>query len=120
MTRLPSSFSPGIAEPSRAEYRVNARLGRSHATKLEYLTAKHSLSVSEVVKVSIDQLYEATRSREKRPYDIMRETGLIGCGDGPVDLSSRYKEYLTEEMNAKYPKASKRGQSARRLPRSQK
>jgi hypothetical protein len=35
------------------------------------------------------------------PYQELKEFGLIGCGEGPSDLSVNYKKYLAEGWGKK-------------------
>ncbi|MEM8504909.1 MAG: hypothetical protein AAF716_17360 [Cyanobacteria bacterium P01_D01_bin.1] len=36
------------------------------------------------------------------PYRAFKDSGFIGCGEGPSDLSANYKEYLEEGWKEKY------------------
>jgi len=38
----------------------------------------------------------------KTPYEILEESGFIGCCSIEEDLSSNYKEALTESLEKKY------------------
>jgi hypothetical protein len=111
-----SSAKKRPVEQAASEYRVNARIDAVLAQKLEYLTEKHALSVSEVIKASIDHLYRATYASAKQPYEAMLETGFIASGDGPEDLSSEYKKYLSHSWREKHSVVSvgKRRKSASR------
>ncbi len=82
--------------------RVNARLDEDRAAKLEYLRRSTGLAVSDIVKRGIDLAYEEARRPTRSPFEILKATGFIGSGDGPADLSERYKEELTELLAAKH------------------
>lgn len=38
----------------------------------------------------------------RHPFEILTETGFIGSGSGPADLSMRYEEELRELLAAKH------------------
>lgn len=82
--------------------RINARLDEGHSAKLEYLQRATRLGVSDIVKRGIDLLYEQVREETRHPFEILTETGFIGSGSGPADLSIRYKEELHELLAAKH------------------
>jgi len=86
----------------RSTGRINARLDEGHSAKLEYLQRATRLGVSDIVKRGIDLLYEEVRKEAGHPFDILTETGFIGSGKGPADLSVRYKEELRELLAAKH------------------
>lgn len=91
-----------MSETTESRSRVNARLDESHAAKLEYLKRTTRLGVSDIVKRGIDLLYEDVRKEARDPFEILTETGFIGSGEGPSDLSERYKEELRELLDAKH------------------
>lgn len=82
--------------------RINARLDKGRAEKLQYLRRATHLGVSDLVKRGIDLLYEDIRRETRDPFEVLTETGFIGCGEGPPDLSSRYKDELREILAAKH------------------
>lgn len=62
---------------------------------------------------AIAQLRDEIAEREKAeqpseqtsssPYEAFKKSGLIGCiKDGPPDLSTNYKEYITEYLEEKH------------------
>ncbi len=81
-----------ITQPHAA--RVNARLDEDRAAKLDYLKRTTGLAVSDIVKRGIDLAYEEARRPTRSPLEILTATGFIGSGEGPADLSDRYKEEL--------------------------
>ena len=89
-----------ITQPRAA--RVNARLDEDRAAKLEYLKRATGLAVSDIVKRGIDLAYEEARRPTRSPLEILTATGFIGSGEGPADLSDRYKEELSVLLAAKH------------------
>lgn len=82
--------------------RINARLDEIHSRKLEYLKRATDAGVSEVVKDAIDVYYDQMKARKPSAAEIFQESGFIGIAEGPEDLSTRYKEVLTESLDAKH------------------
>lgn len=82
--------------------RINARLDESRASKLELLKRSTGLSVSEIVKRGIDVLYDEQQAGRGGAFEILERTGFIGSGEGPGDLSERYKEELSAILGAKH------------------
>ncbi|MCY4131965.1 MAG: ribbon-helix-helix protein, CopG family [Nitrospira sp.] len=82
--------------------RINARLDDARVEKLKQLKSLTRLGVSEIVKRAIDLLHrqQARRSREK--LDALLSSDFVGCAEGPEDLASRYKQYLTQDLEHKH------------------
>lgn len=81
--------------------RINARLDTEHSMKLAFLKRTTRMGVSDIVKKGIDLLYEGEREQRRDPFDVLSETGFIGSGAGPSDLSERTKDELTDSLEAK-------------------
>lgn len=82
--------------------RINARLDEEYERKLRYLMRTTGAGVSDVVKQGIDVLYERERQSAARPEKLLKDAGLIGCFDGPADLSTRYKDELWESRGGEH------------------
>jgi hypothetical protein len=71
--------------------RVNARLDDSYSEKLEFLKQATGLTLSDVVRESVDRYYAQVRNEAELDR-------LVGAFDGlpqtSVDLSAEYKRYL--------------------------
>ncbi|WP_295888074.1 ribbon-helix-helix protein, CopG family [uncultured Thiohalocapsa sp.] len=76
--------------------RINARLDDNAADKLDYLQQKTGLSLSDVVRESIEHYY--TKVRDRAECDAAALDALVGAfagsDDSPTDLSADYKRYL--------------------------
>lgn len=90
--------------------RVNARLDDSYQAKIDFIIESRHSSVSDVVREAIDHYYEAVkaeRARKRRSLD-----DLVGAFEGhpdtPADLSTNYKKYIGEIIEAKYPQHGSR------------
>lgn len=83
--------------------RVNARLDEATARELEQLVAETGASVTDVIKNAIHCYHLSLAGKGKRSsFDLFGEAGLIGCAEGPANLSTRYKEALTGSLLEKH------------------
>lgn len=82
--------------------RINARLDDNAADKLDYLQQQTGLSLSDVVRESIEHYYAEVRDRAER--DAAGLDVLVGAFEGgtdaPTDLSADYKRHLWAEDSA--------------------
>jgi hypothetical protein len=86
-----------------AALRINARLDPQTAAELAALVKAGGHTVTEVIKNAIHCFYREQSERASQPaLELFRAAGLIGCADGPQDLSSRYKDYLGESLVDKH------------------
>jgi hypothetical protein len=88
-----------------SEIRINARLVGDDARRFRELQRREGLSASDLLR---DALREYHASRAKPRFDaaqLLDAAGFIGGGDGPDDLSTRYKSYLADALDDKYPLA---------------
>ena len=90
--------------------RVNARLDDSYQAKIDYIVETQHLSVSDVVRDAIDRYYDAVKAERARKRCSLDD--LVGMFDGradtPADLSTNYKKYIGEIIEAKYPQHGSR------------
>jgi len=82
--------------------RISARLDEERSQRLEFLSRVTHQGTTEVVKQAIDRYYAEVQCARTRPVEIFEATRFIGSGEGPEDLSSRYKEYLVESLAGKH------------------
>jgi len=82
-----------------SDVRINARLSGDDAARFQELLEKSGLSASDLLRAALRE-YHATHVRPSRdPLALL--AGFIGSGEGPEDLSARYKDYLTESLENK-------------------
>lgn len=100
MTR--AAEAPAIYEtpPTDAGMRVNARLDEATSQELRQLQKETGMSVTEVIRESIHRLYLQESVETRTPAESFAD--LIGCIDGPADLSSNYKGVLRDALLAKH------------------
>ena len=82
--------------------RVNARLDDERTEKLRQLQSLTRLSASEIVKRAIDLLYHQQAGRSRDKLDALLSSDFVGCANGPTDLASQYKRYLTRDLEDKH------------------
>jgi hypothetical protein len=84
-----------------SDVRINARLSGADAARFRELLDRSGLSASDLLR---DALREYHASRVRAPRDpLALLSAYIGSGEGPEDLSARYKDYLSEALENKIP-----------------
>ena len=61
-----------------------------------------STTKTEVITQAILDLYYRQLGRGSRFFESFEKAGLVGCFEGERNLSSRYKDTLTEELAKKH------------------
>ncbi len=82
--------------------RINARLDEVRTEKLKQLKSLTRLGVSEIVKRAIDLLHQQQAGRPREKLDALLSSDFVGCVEGPEDLASQYKQYLTRDLENKH------------------
>ena len=82
--------------------RINARLDDERAEKLRQIQSATRLSASEIVKRAIDVLHRQQSAQSRDKLDSLLSSDFVGCSDGPADLASRYKQYLSRDLEQKH------------------
>lgn len=82
--------------------RINARLDEEMQRKITYILDRIPISQSELVKNAINLYYESVRKENQPSVKILLESGFIGGGQGPADLSESYKDHLIQQLHEKY------------------
>lgn len=83
------------------KYRINARIDAPLNERLEHARSKLGKSVTEIIHEALENYLERAERETKSPYDALLSLGLIGCADGPSNLSSDYKSILSESFEGK-------------------
>jgi hypothetical protein len=88
------------------ELRINARLDEKLSKDLQFLRKElGNKSITAVVKYSIQKLAQELRdsTQAKRQKQLWLESGFVGGFEGPENLSSNYKQHLSDILDEKYP-----------------
>ncbi|MDR0563645.1 MAG: ribbon-helix-helix domain-containing protein [Azoarcus sp.] len=84
-----------------SDVRINARLSGTDAARFQELLERSGLSASDLLRDALREYYVAHVRPSRDSLALL--TGYIGAGEGPEDLSARYKSYLTESLEEKIP-----------------
>lgn len=83
------------------DLRINARLTDDDARRFRELQQREGLSASELLRSALREYHDARVRPRASAAEVLAATGYLGGGDGPVDLSSRYKDYFGEALDNK-------------------
>lgn len=96
--------------------RLNARMDEDLARKVRYLRERTGSSTTKVIIASLEAYY-ARLTQSEEPASLLKD--FVGCAVGPAELSSNYKEILTDSLASKHsPTKPKSGHKHRRSARS--
>ena len=85
------------------EIRINARLTGADARRFRDLQRREGVSASDLLRDALRE-YHAVRSRPRTDAaKLLGASGFLGGGEGPADLSTRYKSYLIDALEEKIP-----------------
>lgn len=86
-----------------SDIRINARLTGSDADRFRELQRRGGLSASDLLREALREYHAAHMRPRANALELLTASGFVGGGEGAVDLSSRYKEYLAEALEEKLP-----------------
>ncbi len=79
---------------------LSVRLSDQEQAELERLSAATGKTPSGIVKEALGLF--ARSAGTKTPAELAREHGLVGCFDGPKDLSRNARWYLKRRIRARH------------------
>lgn len=83
--------------------RVNARFEGAAAEQVQYLMNATDLSMSEVLRVSVEAYYRQVRAQQ--PATLRHLAPLVGqFHSGSADTSEHYKATLADAWDKKHPR----------------
>ena len=82
--------------------RINARVEQEYIDKLEVLKNQQHSSITQVLKMAIDEYYASHVLRATAQREALLSSGFIGCAEGDENLSESYKEAIAESLGAKH------------------
>lgn len=90
---------------------LTARVNDDLKAEIEFI--KHSLhlpSTTSVLTYAIRNLYQAIKEEDsqKTSFELFEEQGLLGCMEGPSDLSTNYKTAISEIIETKHSSQSRK------------
>lgn len=84
------------------DVRINARLTGPDAERFAQLLEREGRSASELLRAALREYHARHMPRGPDPAEVLARHGFVGGGEGPADLSTRYKDYLDEALEAKH------------------
>jgi len=82
---------------------INTQIDPATTDKLTYIQQQTNQTLSDILRDAIDSYYQKLKHQHpKTPFEILEESGFIGCCSVESDLSMNYKQVLAEELEAKY------------------
>lgn len=100
MTKVAEAPALYETAPLEGGMRVNARLDEGTSQELRHLLKETGMSVTEVIRESIHRFYLQESVETRSPAESFAD--LIGCIEGPADLSGNYKAALRDSLLAKH------------------
>ncbi|MBN8727719.1 MAG: ribbon-helix-helix protein, CopG family [Xanthomonadales bacterium] len=85
-----------------SEIRINARLTGEDARRFRELQQREGASASDLLRDALRE-YHAARVRPRADAARLLASFVGAAGEGPADLSSRYKDYLSDALETKLP-----------------
>ena len=85
------------------EIRINARLTGDDARRFAELQKREGLSASDLLREALREYHAARHRPRADAAKLLATSGFVGGSSGPVDLSTRYKQYLTDALEHKHP-----------------
>jgi len=84
---------------AETKMRINARLDDSYTHKIDYLRQATGLSLSDVVRESVERYYRQIRAEAERQRDELDDLvgAFEGRDDSPTNLAAEYKRWLWTE-----------------------
>lgn len=86
---------------STDDIRINARLSGEDAVRFQELLESSGRSASDLLREALREYHASHLPARRNPLELL--AGFIASGEGPEDLSERYKSYLTESLEEKLP-----------------
>ena len=86
-----------------AEIRINARLTGEDARRFRELQKREGLSASDLLRDALREYHAAHVRPRADAAKLLAASGFVGGGEGATDLSTRYKDYLSEALDDKLP-----------------
>ena len=85
------------------EIRINARLTGEDARRFRELQRREDVSASDLLREALREYHAARIKPRTDAAKILDAAGFLGGGEGPADLATRYKSYLTDALEEKLP-----------------
>jgi hypothetical protein len=94
---------------------ITARIDQYLNAEIEFLKSSLQLpNTTSVLTYAIHNLYESIKEEEsqKSSLEMFEEKGLFGCFEGSPDLSTNYKNIISEVISKKHSRPSNQKKSS--------
>ena len=81
---------------------INAKINEETADKLAYIQQQTAQEINEILKLAIDNYYQLMAPEKPTAFELLEQSGFIGCCSVETELSVNYKSVLKEELKSKY------------------
>ena len=85
------------------EIRINARLTGEDARRFRDLQRREGASASDLLRDALREYHAARIKPRADAAKLLAASGFLAGGEGPADLSARYKSYLIDTLEEKLP-----------------
>lgn len=80
---------------------INVQCDRETTDKLTYIQQQTNQELPEILRAAINDYYQKLKpKKQKIPFELLEESGCIGCCSVESDLSVNYKQVLVTELEA--------------------
>ncbi|MEX0374904.1 ribbon-helix-helix domain-containing protein [Spiribacter pallidus] len=84
------------------DIRINARIDAAQAAQIDTICEREGINRTDLLRRAIDYYYQSLVLEKRAARDVLTSSGLIGCAEGPNDLASQDKRYLTEQLRRRH------------------
>jgi predicted metal-dependent hydrolase len=81
---------------------ITTQIDRETTDKLTYIQQQTNQELPEILSAAIKDYHQKLKQKkQKTPFQLLEESGFIGCCSVESDLSVNYKQVLATELEAK-------------------
>lgn len=95
---------------------ITARLDQNLSQEIEFLKISLKLgNTTSVLTQAIHFLYTTTKEKQskKSSLELFKESSLLGCIEGPSDLSTTYKDKILDMVQEKHTQNKRRSNKSK-------
>jgi hypothetical protein len=82
---------------------LNTQIDLETTDKLTYIQQHTQQELPDILRAAINDYYQKLKHKKKKtPFELLEESGFIGCSSVESDLSINYKDVLATELEKKY------------------
>lgn len=85
------------------EIRINARLTGEDARHFSELLRREGVSASDLLRDALREYHASRMKPRTNALEVLAASGFVGGGEGPEDLSARFKDSLADALDSKLP-----------------